>query len=100
MKRKNNYSPQLPEKEINKIVQELSNPNLPLIPYSHYQNTEEWLIVEKLLKKLKSNKDIEIRTPLKNVVGYMVKELRNKDLSLLAKESSSRKSNGRTRKHA
>jgi len=100
MKRKNNYSPQLPEKEINKIVQELSDPKLSPAPYSHYQNTEEWLIVERLLKKLKSNKDIEIRTPLKNVVGYMVKELRNKDLSLLAKENSSHKSNVRTRKHA
>jgi len=98
MKRKNNYSPQLPEKEISKIVRELSDPTLSSTPYSHYQNTEEWVIVEKLLKKLKSNKDIEIRTPLKNVVGYMVKELRNKDLSFLAKDSS-RKTNGRIKKH-
>lgn len=100
MKRKNNYSPQLPEKEINKIVRELSDPALSPITYSHYQNTEEWVIIERLLKKLKSNKDIEIRTPLKDVVGYMVKELRNKDLSLLTKDSSHKSSNGRVRKHA
>jgi hypothetical protein len=50
---------------------------------------------------LKNNRDIEIKTPLKNVVGYMVKELRNKkDLSILVKENFSRKSNGQTRKHA
>jgi hypothetical protein len=101
MKRKNNYSPQLPEKEINRIVQELSDPKLSPTSYSHYQETEEWLIVERLLKKLKNNRDIEIKTPLKNVVGYMVKELRNKkDLSILVKENFSRKSNGQTRKHA
>ncbi|WNE40135.1 MAG: hypothetical protein GBAus27B_000202 [Mycoplasmataceae bacterium] len=100
MKKINNYSPQLPEKEINKLVKELSDPKISPISYSHYQKTEEWIIVEKLLKKLKSNKDIEIKTPLKNVVGYMVKELRNKDLSLLSKENSSHKSNIRIKKHA
>jgi hypothetical protein len=41
MKRKNNYSPQLPEKEINRIVQELSDPKLSPTSYSHYQETEE-----------------------------------------------------------
>ena len=34
-KRNNNYAPQLPEEQINKIVQELSDPKLSPIPYSH-----------------------------------------------------------------
>ena len=70
-----------------------------IIISSHYEETEEWVIVERLLKELKNNKEIEIKTPLKNVVGYMVKELRNKDLSILAKENFSHKSNGRAKKH-
>jgi hypothetical protein len=41
MKSKNNYSPQLPEEEINKVVRELSDPTLSPVSYSRYQNTEE-----------------------------------------------------------
>jgi len=33
-KNKNNYAPRLPEEQINKIVQELSDPNLSPVPYS------------------------------------------------------------------
>ncbi|KLL04112.1 MAG: hypothetical protein MRECE_3c053 [Mycoplasmataceae bacterium CE_OT135] len=31
-------------------------------PYSHYQNTEEWAIIEKLLNDLTANQDIELKT--------------------------------------
>ncbi|CFW92688.1 protein of unknown function [endosymbiont DhMRE of Dentiscutata heterogama] len=34
---KNNYAPHLPEKQINKIVRELSDPNLSPAPYSPNQ---------------------------------------------------------------
>lgn len=33
----NNYAPRLPEEQINKIVKELSNPNLSPVPYSPKQ---------------------------------------------------------------
>jgi len=34
-KKNNNYFPQLPEEQINKIVQELSDPKLSRVPYSY-----------------------------------------------------------------
>jgi len=34
IKSKNNYAPRLPEEQINKIVRELSDPNLSPLPYS------------------------------------------------------------------
>ena len=36
-KSKDNYAPGLPEEQINKIVQELSDPNLSPVPYSANQ---------------------------------------------------------------
>jgi len=49
-------------------------------PYSQYQNTEEWVIIEYLLKELENNQDIELKTAPKYVIGYLVEKLRNKDL--------------------
>jgi len=57
--------------------------NKQLTPYAHYQNTEEWAIIERLLKDLMANQDIELKTAPEYVIGYIVRELRNKDLSLL-----------------
>lgn len=88
MKKNNNYTPRLPAEKINKIVRELSNPKLSPDSYSHYQKTEEWVIIKRLLKELEKNADIEIRTSPEYVIGYMVKELRNKDLPLLTKKTS------------
>jgi hypothetical protein len=36
-----------------------------------------------LLKDLMANQDIELKTAPEYVIGYIVRELRNKDLSLL-----------------
>lgn len=66
-------------------------------PYAQYQNTEEWVIIEYLLKELESNQDIELKTAPEYVIGYLVEKLRNKDL-LKSKEKevmiSKRISNG------
>lgn len=51
-----------------------------LKPYSHYQNTEEWAIIARLLEELINNQDIELKTPSEYVIGYLVEKLRNKDL--------------------
>jgi hypothetical protein len=49
-------------------------------PYGHYQNTEEWVIIARLLEELITNQDIELKTPAEYVIGYLVEKLRNKDL--------------------
>ena len=49
-------------------------------PYTQYQNTEEWAIIEYLLKELENNQDIELKTAPEYVIGYLVEKLRNKDL--------------------
>lgn len=47
---KNNYAPRLPEEQINKIVRELSDPNLS--PSSrNIEDTEEGLLLIKVLKR-------------------------------------------------
>lgn len=66
-------------------------------PYAQYQNTEEWVIIEYLLKELENNQDIELKTAPEYVIGYLVEKLRNRDL-LKSKEKeiviSKRVSNG------
>ena len=54
--------------------------NLNKAPYTQYQNTEEWIIIEYLLKELENNQDIELKTAPEYVIGYLVEKLRNKDL--------------------
>lgn len=49
-------------------------------PYTQYQNTEEWVIIEYLLNELENNQDIELKTAPEYVIGYLVEKLRNKDL--------------------
>lgn len=51
-----------------------------ITPYLHYQNTEEWAIIARLLEELINNQDIELKTPSEYVIGYLVEKLRNKDL--------------------
>ena len=58
----------------------------PNTPYTDYQDTEEWVIIEYLLKELESNQDIELKTAPEYVIGYLVEKLRNRDL--LAKEKA------------
>ena len=50
------------------------------IPYSQFRKTEEWVIIEYLLKELEDNQDIELKTAPEYVIGYLVEKLRNKDL--------------------
>ena len=52
----------------------------PNTPYTDYQGTEEWVIIEYLLKELESNQDIELKTAPEYVIGYLVEKLRNRDL--------------------
>ena len=47
---KDNYTPRLPEEQINKIVRELSDPNLVISPQN---NEEELLLIKVLNRKLK-----------------------------------------------
>ena len=49
------------------------------IPYSQFRKTEEWAIIEYLLKELENNQDIELKTAPEYVIGYLVEKLRNKD---------------------
>lgn len=49
-------------------------------PYTQYQSTEEWVIIEYLLKELENNQDIELKTAPEYVIGYLVEKLRNRDL--------------------
>ena len=55
-------------------------------PYTDYQDTEEWVIIEYLLKELENNQDIELKTAPEYVIGYLVEKLRNRDL--FAKEKA------------
>jgi hypothetical protein len=50
-----------------------------LNPYVKYQNTEEWVILSRLLDELINNQDIELKTAPEYVIGYLVEKLRNKD---------------------
>ena len=49
-------------------------------PYADYHDTEEWIIIEYLLKELENNQDIELKTAPEYVIGYLVEKLRNRDL--------------------
>jgi len=55
-------------------------------PYTDYRDTEEWVIIEYLLKELENNQDIELKTAPEYVIGYLVEKLRNRDL--FAKEKT------------
>ena len=69
-------------------------------PYAHYQTTEEWAIVKKLLNNLMENQDIELKTAPEYVIGYLVQELRNKDRLLIEGNSKQKdKLNGKKRLH-
>ena len=62
-------------------------------PYTDYRDTEEWIIIEYLLKELETNQDIELKTAPEYVIGYLVEKLRNRDL--LMKENTKIKNLGK-----
>jgi len=53
IKKNNDYFPHLPEEEINKLVEEMTDPNL--VPPSQYVE-EELLLIKVLNRKLKEGK--------------------------------------------
>ena len=64
-------------------------------PYSQFQKTEEWVIIEYLLKELENNQDIELKTAPEYVIGYLVEKLRNKDLLAEQEKVTVKRVNGR-----
>lgn len=42
-------------------------------PYSEYEGTESWKRIEKAIRELQNNDDIELTTPIEYVVGYLCK---------------------------
>ena len=60
-------------------------------PYTDYRDTEEWVIIEYLLKELENNQDIELKTAPEYVIGYIVRELRNKDRLLLTEHPAEKR---------
>lgn len=44
-------------------------------PYTKYENTEIWRIVEKSIHDLIENQDIEITTKIDYVIGYITQQV-------------------------
>lgn len=60
-------------------------------PYKDYENSRTWNVINKLIKDLVDNNDIELLTPKEYVIGYLCKGL--------SKHSSKRsKTNGSVNK--
>jgi len=43
-------------------------------PYKEFENTEQWIIIKKVIEELIENNDIELYTPIEYVVGYICKK--------------------------
>jgi hypothetical protein len=46
-------------------------------PYNEYKSLKEWKTIEKALKELVKNKDIQVTTQPDYVIGYIVKKLKS-----------------------
>ncbi|CAH1760119.1 18288_t:CDS:2 [Entrophospora sp. SA101] len=57
-------------------------------------------IIERLLNELMTNQDIELKTAPEYVIGYIVRELRNKDLSLLTEQPAEKRKIANRHKHS
>ena len=44
-------------------------------PYEKYENTRLWESVEEAVNKLVENKDVELKTRVEYVVGYLCKSI-------------------------
>ena len=42
-------------------------------PYKNYEQSKAWNVINKLIKDLVDNNDIELQTPIEYVVGYICK---------------------------
>ncbi|CAJ0768690.1 5320_t:CDS:1, partial [Entrophospora sp. SA101] len=54
----------------------------------------------RLLNELMTNQDIELKTAPEYVIGYIVRELRNKDLSLLTEQPAEKRKIANRHKHS
>ena len=46
-------------------------------PYSQFENTSNWTIIEQSISDLVLNNDIELFTPKEYVIGYICMQLEN-----------------------
>lgn len=44
-------------------------------PYTQFENTSLWKVIEKSVKALEANGDLTFQTPRGHVVGYLCQEL-------------------------
>ena len=44
-------------------------------PYKQFEKTEQWKIIEQVIKELIENGDLELYTPIEYVIGTICKEL-------------------------
>ncbi len=49
-----------------------------MTPYDKYKNTEEWQIISKAVQELIENNDIKSLTPNDYIIGFIVKQLIDK----------------------
>jgi hypothetical protein len=54
-----------------------------MTPYDKYKSTEEWRIIHKSVQELMDNNDIKLLTPNDYVIGYIVKQLVEKEQTSL-----------------
>lgn len=48
-------------------------------PYTDYEKSDNWAIIEKSVNDLIENNDIELKTPIEYVIGYICKALQEKN---------------------
>ncbi len=53
-----------------------------MTPYDKYKSTEEWQIITKAIQELIENNDINLRTPNDYIIGFIVKQLVDKQKDL------------------
>jgi hypothetical protein len=44
-------------------------------PYTDYENTSLWKVVDKSVSELEENQDIKLSTPREYVIGYICKQI-------------------------
>ncbi len=50
-------------------------------PYSEFENTEHWKVVDAAIRDLEKNEDVKLETAREYVVGYLCKKLAGKSVS-------------------
>lgn len=52
-----------------------TNDHSPEHPYTDYENTSLWKVVDKSIFELEENQDIKLSTPREYVIGYICKQI-------------------------